>query len=82
MLRILKIFTLLLAFVFTIGGMESCKTKSGHNKYREAKVRPSEKQMRADKKAIARGNKNYKKQLLTNRKRLFGSKRDPGRPRN
>ncbi len=60
----------------------SCKTKSGHNKYREAKVRPSEKQMRTDKRAIAKGNKNYKKNLLTNRKRLFGSKRDPKAPRN
>lgn len=82
MLRILKTFTLLLAFVFTTAGMHSCKSKGAYNKYRNAKVRPSEKQMRADKKAIARGNRNYKKQMLTNRKRLFGSKRDPMAPKN
>lgn len=81
MLKTLKIISLLF-LCLVLSPTFSCKTRSGHNKYREAKVRPSEKQMRADKKAIARGNKNYKKQLLTNRKRLFGSKRDPGRPRN
>jgi hypothetical protein len=55
----------------------SCKSKGAYNKYRTAKVRPSEKQMRADKKAIARGNRNYKKQMLTNRKRVLGSKKAP-----
>ncbi len=82
MLRTIKTLTLLLAFVFTISGMESCKSKGAYNKYRSAKVRPSEKQTRADKKIIAQGNKNYKKQLRTNRKHLFGRKTDPGAPKN
>ncbi len=76
----LKIFSLLF-LCSLLGATYSCKTKVGHNKYREAKVRPSERQMRADKKAIAKGNRNYKKQMLSNRKRLFGSKRDPQAPR-
>ena len=81
MLKIFKIVFLLLAFVFSTSAFYSCKTKSGHNKYREAKVRPSERQTRADKKVIARSNKNYKKQMRSNRKRLFGRKTDPGAPR-
>lgn len=81
MLKTLKTISLLL-LCLVLSTTYSCRTKSGHNKYREAKVRPSEKQMRADKRAIAKGNKNYKKQLLTNRKRLFGSKRDPKAPKN
>ena len=81
MRRTLKIISLLFLCLL-LSTTYSCKTKSGHNKYREAKVRPSEKQMRADKKAIAKGNRNYKKNLLSNRKRLFGKKRDPKAPRN
>lgn len=50
----------------------SCKPKAGHNRYREAKVRPSEKQLREDKKQIKRGSKAYRKQLRSNRKHLFG----------
>ncbi len=81
MLKILNIFPFLLAFVFTIGSMQSCKSKGAYNKYRHAKVRPSEKQIRADKKIMARSDKNYKKQLKTNRKKLFGRKTDQGVPR-
>ena len=79
--RTFKIISLLFLCLL-LSTTYSCKTKSGHNKYREAKVRPSEKQMRADKKAIAKGNRNYKKNLLSNKKRLFGNKRDPKAPRN
>lgn len=50
----------------------SCKPKAGHNRYREAKVRPSEKQIREDKKQVKRGSKAYKKQMRSNRKHLFG----------
>jgi len=81
MSKALKIISLIFLCLL-LSTSYSCKSKGAYNKYRNAKVRPSEKQMRADKKAIARGNKNYKKNLLSNRKRLFGSKRDPGRPRN
>ena len=81
MSKALKIISLLFLCLL-LSTTFSCKTKSGHNKYREAKVRPSEKQMRADKKAIARGNRNYKKNLLSNRKRVFGKKRDPMAPKN
>ena len=80
MRRTFKIISLLFLCLL-LSTTYSCKSKGAYNKYRNAKVRPSEKQMRADKKAIAKGNKNYKKHLMTNRKRLFGSKRDPGRPR-
>lgn len=81
MSKALKIISLIFLCLL-LSTTYSCKTKSGHNKYREARVRPSEKQMRADKKAIAKGNRNYKKNLLSNRKRLFGNKRDPKAPRN
>ncbi len=82
MLKTLKISFQVLAFVFIVGSTESCKSKGAYNKYRSAKVRPSEKQMRDNKKIIAKSNKNYKKNLLSNRKRLFGNKRDPQAPRN
>lgn len=79
MIRSFKTTSLLLALCFLMTStLNSCKTKSGHNKYREAKVRPSERQMREDKKTLKRSNKNYKKQLKTNRKRLFGRKTAPG----
>lgn len=81
MLKTLKIIPILLAFAFATSTIESCKPKGAYNQFRGAKVRPSEKQMRADKKLIARSNKNYKKQMKTNRKRLFGSKTDPGAPK-
>ncbi len=81
MTRTFKLFFLVFAFVFTASTTESCKSKGAYNEFRNAKVRPSERQTRADKKVIARGDKNYKKQLLKNRKKLFGSKRDPHAPR-
>ncbi|CAN5550821.1 hypothetical protein BH10BAC1_BH10BAC1_11230 [soil metagenome] len=81
MSRILKTLFLLLAFVFTTSNIQSCKSKGAYNEFRNAKTRPSERQARADKKVIARTNKNYKKQMRSNRKRLFGSKRDPGAPK-
>lgn len=81
MLKTLKIFFLLLAFVFTTSIIQSCKSKGAYNEFRHAKVRPSEKQMRADKKIMARSDKNYKKQLRSNRKHLFGRRTDPGAPR-
>ncbi|HEY0030637.1 MAG TPA: hypothetical protein VGC65_07760 [Bacteroidia bacterium] len=64
-----------------MGTVSSCKTEAGHNKYKEAKVRPSQKQLKADKKHNKRAAKGYEKQMQKNRKHLFGSKRDPGAPR-
>ena len=82
MLKNLKIASLLLAFVFATSSIESCKSKGAYNEFRHAKVRPSEQQARRDKKVLAKSNKNYKKQMGKNRKKLFGSKRDPHAPKN
>jgi hypothetical protein len=71
--------TITFFFLFLlITAASSCRTKPGHNKYREAKVRPSERQLKADKKHNKRMEKAYKKQMQTNRKKLFGRKKAPG----
>jgi len=70
------IFLLLCAFA--VSTFSSCHRHEGaSNKYREAKVRPSERQAREDKKINKRGNKNYKKQMRRNRKFLFGRSKAP-----
>lgn len=82
MLKTLKTAFLLLAFVFATSSIESCKSKGAYNEFRNAKVTPSQRQARTDKKVIAKSNKNYKKQMGKNRKKLFGNKRDPKAPKN
>jgi hypothetical protein len=60
----------------------SCRPKSGHNIYREAKIRPSERQLKADKRHNKEMDKAYKKQMRHNRKKLYGSPVDKGAPKN
>jgi hypothetical protein len=61
--------------------LNACKSQAGHNKYREAKVRPSERQLNSTKKQLKRGEKNYKKQMRSSRKKLYGRRTDPGAPK-
>jgi hypothetical protein len=70
----------ILTCAFLICTMGACRPRAGHNLYRE-KVKPSELQMREDKKIMKRSQKNYKKQLRANRKRLFGRSTDPEAPK-
>jgi hypothetical protein len=74
-----KISFFLFSLLLTIAS--ACHPKSGHNQYREAKVRPSERQMKADKKHNKEMEKAYKKQMRKNRKKLFGSPVDPHGPK-
>jgi hypothetical protein len=64
--------TIIILFTGALILFHSCKTQTGHNKYREAKIRPSERQIAQDKKILKKGNKAYKKQMRSNRKHLFG----------
>jgi len=58
--------------------MDSCKSRGPHNPYWNSKRRPNEIQLRADKKIIKKGNRQYKRQLGKNRRRLFGLRKSPG----
>jgi hypothetical protein len=73
LLRIISIFSLCVLLTAAV----SCRPKAGHNRYREAKVRPSEHQLRIDKKHNQKADKAYKKQMLKNRKRVLGAKHAP-----
>jgi hypothetical protein len=63
--------------VFLFAVFFSCRPSGPHNKYREAKVRVSEKQLAQDKKLLKKGNKAYRKQMRSNRRHLFGRARAP-----
>jgi hypothetical protein len=57
--------------------MDSCKSRGPYNPYEHMKIKPNEKQMRADKKIIRKNNRTYKRQLGNSRKRLFGRRKAP-----
>ena len=78
MAKLSKLLIIALACVFTFCTFESCRKKGASNPYRAMKVRPSEQQLRENKKNLKKGNRAYKKQLQSNRKHLFGRKRAPG----
>lgn len=65
------LFFLILS-VFTLSLLASCWPKGGHNEYLEGRMRVSEREMKKDKKILAKGSKAYKKQMRRNRKHLFG----------
>jgi len=65
-------FFIIFLLLAAISTAPSCKTEAGHNKYHEAKVRPSQQEARENKRILDRGNKAYKKQMRSNRKHLFG----------
>ncbi|MFL5763116.1 MAG: hypothetical protein ACJ77K_04180 [Bacteroidia bacterium] len=75
-MRFIRILSFIL-FSVVITAACSCHPKAGHNVYREAKVRPSERQLKADKKHNASADKAYKKQMLKNRKKVLGAKHAP-----
>jgi hypothetical protein len=72
MTRLLNIFFSILFSTAAMLPFQSCRPQGPHNQYREAKVRVSEREMRKNKKVIAKGGKEYKKQMRHNRKHLFG----------
>lgn len=58
--------------------VSSCRKHGpGYNPYLHQKVGVNQRQQRENKRVIAEGNKNYKKQLRSNRKHLFGRKVAP-----
>lgn len=63
-----------------IGIMPACRSRSKgpYNPFLKMKTKPSQIQMRADKKALKRGNKAYKRHLGDSRKHLFGRRTAPG----
>lgn len=75
MIRLFKISVFLLALSFVFN---SCKPKAGTNAYLHMKVKPSQQEQRDNKRVIKRQERMYKKQMLSNRKHLFGRKRAPG----
>ena len=79
MIRLFRIFVFLLICALTIS---SCRPKAGVNAYQHMKVKPSQQEARDNKRVVRRQAKMYRKQMLTNRKHLFGRKRDPQAPKN
>ena len=82
MMRFSKIILLILSANFFIVAFPSCKPKAGTNAYLHMKTKPSAKQQNQNKRIIKRQEKMYKKQIRTNRKRLFGRKTAPKAPKN
>jgi hypothetical protein len=70
-----KIFLFFILIIFI--SFFSCRSKGARNKYREAKVRPSEKMMAEDKKVMKKAKRTYQKRMRHNRKHLFGRSRAP-----
>jgi hypothetical protein len=52
--------------------LDSCRVKGPHNKYRDAKVRVSEREIAQNKKILKKGDRAYKKQERRNRRYLYG----------
>lgn len=64
--------------VLILSTMNSCHKKSGpYNPYLHMKTKPSQEQLKQDKKIQKRGNKAYKRQLGDSRKRIFGRRKPP-----
>lgn len=82
MIRFSKIILLVLSACFLVVASPSCKPKAGKNAYLHMKNKPSTKEQKQNKKIVKRQEKMYKKQMHTNRKRLFGRKTAPGAPKN
>ena len=74
MMRLLKISSFI---VIAVLALNSCKPKAGTNAYLHMKTKPSQQERKANKRTVRRQEKMYNKQMLSNRKHLFGSKRDP-----
>ena len=74
MISFLKISSFILITVFALN---SCKPKAGTNAYLHLKTKPSQQEQKATKRTVRKQEKMYNKQMLHNRKHLFGSKRDP-----
>lgn len=70
----LKIFFFILVFTSIVS---SCHKKGASNPYLHMKTKPSEKQLKADKKIIKKGNRAYRKKEESSRKHLFGRKHAP-----
>jgi hypothetical protein len=74
MIRLLKISVFLFLISFTA---ISCRPKAGTNAYQHMKMKPSQQEAKMNKRTVRRQEKMYKKQMLSNRKHLFGRKRAP-----
>lgn len=66
-----KIIFITIALLFSVGIMDSCKSRGPYNPYLKMKVKPNKKQMDADKIIIKKGNKAYLKQLRKNRRHFW-----------
>lgn len=75
MIRILKI--VIVVFVFA-SILQACRSKGPYNPYLKMKTKPSEIQIKEDKKIIKKGNRKYERQMGNNRRRLFGMRKAPG----
>lgn len=72
MTRVSRYILIFFVFLFGLTLFHSCKSRGAHNKYRDAKVRVSEREMAKDKKIMRKAKKSYRKQMRKNRKHLFG----------
>lgn len=82
MIRLFKIIPFTFLIFLAISTLNSCRPKAGTNPYLHMKTKPSVQEQKMNKRTVRRQEKMYKKQMLHNRKHLFGKKRDPGAPKN
>ena len=65
------------SILFLVFILSSCRSKGAYNPYVEDKVKRDKREVKENKRIVAKGNKAYKKQLRSNRKHLFGRKTAP-----
>jgi hypothetical protein len=82
MIRLFKITAFTILVFLVISTLNSCRPKAGTNPYLHMKTKPSAQEAKMNKRTVRRQEKMYNKQMLHNRKHLFGKKRDPEAPKN
>ncbi len=66
-----------LAFILILITMNACHSKGPYNPYLDLKVKPHQEEGKKTAKAIRKAKKEYRRQLRSNRKAVFGKKVAP-----
>lgn len=77
MKKLIKSLFCKLTFILTLTVINACHSKGPYNPYLDMKVKPHQEEGKKTAKAIRKAKKEYRKQLRSNRKAVFGKKVAP-----
>lgn len=77
MKKITKSLLYTLAFILIVTTINACHSKGPYNPYLDMKVKPHQEEGKKTARAIRKAKKEYRKQLRSNRKAVFGKKVAP-----